>query len=136
MKKLNKAMLFIIIAGLLAYLAGCNVPKVEKVNADEVKVYADPAIEKILAGISEKNYAMFSEDFDQQMKNALSEEKFTEIVNQLGECEAKGIIGADNVQGYTRAYYKAKSSKISNEVTFTIVFSAAGDKKVSGLFYK
>ena len=67
------------------------------------------------------------------MKESLTEEKFNEIVNQLGECEGQGITGADSVQGFTRAYYKAKSSKLA-EVTFTIVFS--GDKKVSGLFYK
>ncbi len=133
MKIIQRALVFLVLAGLLTSLAGCNAPKVEAANADEVKVYADPAAEKIFAGISEKNYAGFSEDFDQKMKESLTEEKFNEIVNQLGECEGQGITGADSVQGFTRAYYKAKSSKLA-EVTFTIVFS--GDKKVSGLFYK
>lgn len=136
MEAFRKVLLFTVMAVLLAAIAGCNVPKVEKVNVDEVKVYADPAAEKILSGINEKNYAKFSEDFDQKMKEALSEEKFNEIIEQLGQCESLGITGADSVQGYTRAFYSVKSSKFSGELTFTIVFSPSSDKKVAGLFYK
>jgi len=124
------------VSGLILVLAGCTAPNAEKVSADEVKAYADAVVDKMLAGINEKDYAKFSGDFDQQMKDAVTEAKFGEIYNQLGECESKGIISADKYQGYTRAYYKGKSSGMSRDVTFTIVFSASGDKKVSGFFYK
>ena len=65
MKIIQRALVFLVLAGLLTSLAGCNAPKVEAANADEVKVYADPAAEKIFGGISVKNYGGFSEDFDQ-----------------------------------------------------------------------
>ena len=136
MKKFRMAIVFGLVAGLLLVFAGCTAPDVEKVNVDEVKAYADAAAEKIFTGINEKNYAKFSEDFDQTMKNAVTEAKFNEITTQLGQCESKGIIGADKTQGYTRAFYKASSSAFSRDLTFTIVFSTTGDKKVSGFFYK
>lgn len=133
---IKKILLFTAIAGLLFAFTGCGGPKVEKVDTDEVKEYADSAAEKIFTGISEENITLLSEDFDQQMTDAFTETKFKDIVDQLGKYESKEIIGADSVQGYTRVYYKTKFSKISNDVTFTIVFSETGDKKVSGLFYK
>ncbi len=136
MEKFRKIAVLGLVAGLLFVFAGCTAPDVEKVNVEEVKVYADPIAEKIFTGINEKNYAKFSEDFDQTMKDAVTDAKFNEIIKQLGECESKGIIGADKAQGYTRALYKASSSGFSRDLTFTIVFSAEGDKKVSGFFYK
>lgn len=136
MRIFKKAVLFIAAAGLFFTFAGCAASNVEKVNVDEVKAYADAVVEKMFAGINEKDYIKFTQDFDQQMKNAVTEAKFSEIFNQLGKCESKGIIGADKYKGYTRAYYRGKSSGLSRDATFTIVFSATGDKKVSGFFYK
>lgn len=136
MKINNRAILSVIIISLIFILMGCTNPKVEKISIDDVKDFADPAAEKIFKGISEKDYVLFSEDFDEQMISALTEQKFEEIVNQLGEYESKEIIGADKLQGYIRAYYKTKFSKISNDLLFTVVFSEADEMKVSGLFYK
>jgi len=136
MKKIGKIILFILTICIFFSATGCNVPKAEKVNVSDIKVAADTAAEKIFTGISEEDYAKFSEDFDAQMKSALAETKFKEIVGQLGTYESKEIIGADKMQGYTRAYYKTKFSKFSRDLTFTVVFSTAGDYKVSGLFYK
>lgn len=136
MKKVNKVILSIIIISLTLFLIGCTGQKVEKISIDEVKDYADAAAEKIFTGISEENYSLFSEDFDQPMIDALTEQKFKEIVSQLGKYESKEIIGADRVQGYTRAHYKTKFSKFSNDLLFTVVFSEADEMKVSGLFFK
>jgi hypothetical protein len=136
LKIIKRAFLCISIIVVLIVPVACGGPKVEKVDASEVKIYADPAAKKIFTGISEENYDMFSEDFDEQMKSALSESKFREIVSQLGKFESMEIIGADRVQGYTRAYYKGKFSKFSKELTFTVVFSPSGNKRISGLFYK
>lgn len=133
---IKRLALQVFILVMVSGIAGCTAPNVEKVNADEVKAYSDAVIENMLAGINGKDYAKFSADFDQQMKNAVTETKFLEICNQLGECQSKGITGADKYQGYTRAYYKGSSSAMSRDVTFTVVLSAAGDKKVSGFFYK
>jgi len=136
MKKTKKALIYILVAGIYLTLTGCSLPKAEKINVDEVKEYAELAAEKILSGINEENYIMFSEDFDQKMKDAITEGKFQDIVNQLGKYEDREIIGADRIDGYTRVYYKTKFSKISKDVTLTIVFSSTEDRKVSGLFYK
>lgn len=136
MKLIKKTFIFITVTALILALTGCSSPKIEKVNVDEVKVYADPSSEKIFTGISEGDYGLFSGDFDEQMANAITEAKFKEIVSQLGKCESGEIIAADRVQGYTRAYYKTKFSKNSKDVTFTIVFSETDNRKVSGLFYR
>ena len=143
MKKYSKVILPIIIISLMVFLIGCSGKKagnenvqIEKVNVNEIREFADAAAEKIFKGISEENFGMFSEDFDDQMKKALTEKEFKQIVNQLGKYESKELIDADRVQGYTRAYYKTKFSKISKDVLFTVVFNEADEIKVSGLFYK
>lgn len=136
MKKNSKNFLLVIIFSLLFLLVGCSGQKIETINVDEVKEYADTAAEKIFNAINEENYSMFSEDFDEQMSAALTEEKFNQIVAQLGKYESGEITGADRVDTYTRVYYKTRFSKISKDVTFTIVFSGTEEKKVSGLFYK
>lgn len=137
MKIAKKITLFLVIAMLICALAGCSgAPKTEKVNAEDISSYTDPAAEKIFTGISEADYAKFSEDFDEQMKAALPESKLKDITEQLGTYESKELAGADKADGYIRAFYKAKFSKIDKELTFTIVFSKDGNQKVSGLFYK
>lgn len=136
MKKNSKNFLLVIIFSLLFLLVGCSGQKIETINVDEVKEYADTAAEKIFNAINEENYGMFSEDFDEQMSAALTEEKFNQIVAQLGKYESGEITGADKVDTYTRVYYKTRFSKISKDVTFTIVFSGTEEKRVSGLFYK
>lgn len=138
MKIFKKTILFITIAGLLFALTGCS-PKAESVSANvgEVKVFADPAAEKILAGMNEGNYTKFSEDFNQKMKDALTEKQFKDIVSQFGKCESKEISGADKVSDNTRAFYKTKFSNLPNALTMTVVFSTeGGNAKVAGLFFK
>jgi hypothetical protein len=127
----------ILILSLLIICNGCsNQAKVEKVNPDEVTVYADVTAAKIFSGLSEGDYTKFAEDFDDKMKEAISKEQFQEIANQLGKYQSKEIADADKVQGYIRVYYKTRFSKISTDVIFTIVFPETGEKKVAGLFYK
>ncbi|MFA5525138.1 MAG: DUF3887 domain-containing protein [Tissierellales bacterium] len=136
MNKSRKVFLLLVTTGLFFLLIGCNRQNVEKVNVDEVKGWANTAAEKIFNGIDEENYSLFSEDFDQEMISGLTEDKFNQIVTQLGKFESGEIIDADKVEGYTRAYYKTRFSKISRDVTFTIVFSGTEDIKISGLFFK
>lgn len=134
MKSRNKLIFLVIL--MVFTLIGCSTQNVEKVDLEEVREYANPAAEKIFTGINDRDYDMFTEDFDNQMKAALTEEKFNEIVEQLGSYESKELIGADRTDGFTRVYYSAKFSNFSKNLTFTIVFSDNEDNKVSGLFYK
>lgn len=134
MKSRNKLIFLVIL--MVFTLIGCSTQNVEKVDLEEVREYANPAAEKIFTGINDRDYDMFTEDFDNQMKAALTEEKFNEIVKQLGSYESKELIGADRTDGFTRVYYSAKFSNFSKNLTFTIVFSDNENNKVSGLFYK
>lgn len=136
MKFLRKALFLAVSAVMLLMLAGCNIPKVQKVNADEVKAYADPMIDKIFDAVNNNDLSLISDELDPEMKEALTEEKFAEIVKALGQCESKGFVGADGLDGYTRAFYKASCSSFKEDAIITVVFSKAGDKKVAGLFYR
>ncbi|MEW6181871.1 MAG: hypothetical protein AB1500_01665 [Bacillota bacterium] len=45
--------------------------------------YADPATDKLLQGFNEGDYVKFSRDFDEKMKNALTETVFNRTRGQI-----------------------------------------------------
>lgn len=137
---LKYGILTLLILCLLVTLIGCaSKSKTEVISTDQVSGFSDISAEKIFTGISDGDYAMFTGDFDQTMKAALPEDKFKEIMTELGTYQSKELAGADKVTDkditYYRAYYKTRFTNIDKDVIFTIVFPAEGDKKVVGLFY-
>lgn len=121
-------------------LGGCTQqPQAEKIDPSLVKDFADPAVERMLTATNEGNYEKFSQDFDAQMKAAMTEQKFKEssaqIKSQLGDYQAKQLVAADKIQGNTRAVYSAKFTKAQKDATVTIVFSDNNGKMmVAGFF--
>lgn len=142
MKIIKKAVCVILSACLLFSLASCSSqPQSQKIDTSEVTGYSDAAVERMLTAINEKDYTKFSQDFDGPMKNALTEQKFNDVVNQMqnlyGNYQSKEIAGAEKTEKYTRAFYNCKYSKIEKIVTVTIVFSQSDGKTfISGFFYK
>jgi hypothetical protein len=127
--------------GLIFVFAGCapQQPKSEKIDTSQVKDFADDAAERMLTAINEKDYVKFSVDFDKQMKDAMTEQKFNEMLGQIqtqfGDYESKELSGADKTQGYTRAFYSTKFSKSDKKATVTVVFSSSDGKMlISGFF--
>ncbi|PXF59483.1 MAG: hypothetical protein C4B59_11360 [Candidatus Methanogaster sp.] len=106
---------------------------------EEVREYADPVAENILMAMNEDDYAMYSGDFDQTMKNAMTEAVFDEtnaaIRSKIGDYVSKEFWKAESKDQYTLVYYKAKFTDEPADVTVKVVFQELnGTMKVSGLW--
>jgi hypothetical protein len=135
--KLKLAVSLLLVAVLL-FSFGCAA----KVDVDAVRSYADSMTENLLIGMNNKDYAVFSRDFDETMKKALPESKFSDLIAQIN-----GKIGkyVPNSKKFERAYktgnfvnvvYKAKFTEESSPVTVRVVFSEVnGEHKISGIWF-
>ena len=113
---------------------------VEVADVEQVRGYADPVTEQILVAMNGNDYAMYSEDFDQTMKNAMTEAVFDEANagtrSKIGDYVSKEFWKAESKDQYTIVHYKAKFTDEPAEVTVRVVFQEiSGDMKVSGLWF-
>ena len=109
-------------------------------DVEQVRGYADPITEQILVAMNENDYAKYSEDFDQTMKNAMTEAVFDEtnavIRSKIGDYVSKEFWKAESKDQYTIVHYKAKFTDEPADVTVRVVFQEInGEMKVSGLWF-
>lgn len=132
-------MIAVIVA--VAISGGCMEKSgVEVADVEQVRGYADPVTENILVAMNEGDYAIYSEDFDQTMKNAMTEAVFDEtntvIRSKIGDYVSKEFWKAESKDQYTIVYYKAKFTDEPADVTVRVVFQEInGEMKVSGLWF-
>nr|QNO48579.1 hypothetical protein CJINKJJD_00012 [Methanosarcinales archaeon ANME-2c ERB4] len=129
----------VIVAGTIS--SGCMEKSgVEVADVEQVRGYADPVTEQILVAMNGNDYAMYSEDFDQMMKNAMTEAAFVEtnavIKSKIGDYVSKEFWKAESEDQYTSVYYNAEFTDEPADVTVRVVFQEiSGDAKVSGLWF-
>ncbi len=109
-------------------------------DVEQVRGYADPITEQILVAMNENDYAKYSEDFDQTMKNAMTvavfDEKNAAIRSKIGDYVSKEFWKAESKDQYTIVHYKAKFTDEPADVTVRVVFQEInGEMKVSGLWF-
>ncbi len=114
--------------------------EVDDVVLEQVRGYADPVTEQILVAMNKNDYARYSEDFDQTMKNAMTEAVFDEtnaaIRSKIGDYVSKEFWKAESKDQYTIVYYNAKFTDEPADVTVKVVFQEiGGGMKVSGLWF-
>lgn len=120
----------------LVVLSGCSA---QQPSPDEVKKFADPITENVLLAMNEDNYSRFSQDFDEQMKNALHETQYRNTIPaikaKIGNFISKDLVSVENKDGYTVVTYKAKFSLEPVDVIVRSVFSDKnGRKYISGFW--
>ena len=133
----------IIILHLIAFLAffsaiGCK-QSITGADRDAVLAYAEPVSNSILAGYNNGNYAIYSKDFDEQMKNALTEKVFKQtremILGKIGKYQSREISDVHKKNQFIIVLYSGKFEK-ENNVEVKVVFQKTGDKNlVSGLWF-
>lgn len=109
--------LLVFVILIIPVLTGCG----------QVKEFANPITENILAGISQGDYSVFSRDFDERMKAELPEENWESLLAAIdeqfgaykdGSLSMKGFNTTNNVTtvNYTAEFTKKASANL--EVTF------------------
>jgi hypothetical protein len=104
--------------------------------------YSEAMTENILKAINENDYALFSRDFDQTMKQAMSQQAFdqvkTTLLNKVGAYVSGSLeFNQTALQGeYTTVIYTAKFTNEPENVTVTITFRTVEENNlVSGLYF-
>ena len=133
MKRIIAICITLLLVPVLLAVGGCGSVPTEP-------DYAGTMTENVLTAINEGDYAKFSRDFDQAMKDALTEAAFEGLEGQLlasvGEYVSKEVDKVVVTDEYTTVIYNAKYTK-ADKVIITISFSTVdGKTMVSGLYFK
>jgi hypothetical protein len=115
--------------GLLMLTAGCS-PGSPAVIVTTVPSYADAMTENVLKSLDTHDYNGFSQDFDQILKDVLTEDTFDKLYNQIkptiGDYQSK-IITSFTTQGNdTTILYIASFSMEPAGVSVSVVFRKEG----------
>lgn len=138
MKKTTRILLVI---SLFAFLLAACQPKVEVIYIEgeeksEVTAVAQPTTEHILPGLAASDYALFSQDFDADMKTALTGNQFDAIVKAyggLGQPQSTELINIeDKAEFYSVNFKVTYPDKI---VLMLVVLAKSDPGLVSGLWF-
>ncbi|MFZ2087967.1 MAG: DUF3887 domain-containing protein [Desulfobaccales bacterium] len=107
----------------------------------EVKAVAEPILENLLAGFNQGNYAQYSKNFDETLREAIPEEKFQqvrrELMKKLGSFKSKNYLGFLNQQAHTVVLWKGAFTDTQDDVLLKLVLSKRQDKVVvKGLWFQ
>lgn len=144
MKKGIISLIVIIVVAAIAilgyiYLSSTSMQEITGTEKEEILLYSEPIVDNMLSSYNEGNYALLIRDFDERMKNALTEGVFMqnrELVSSLiGNYVSRGtpIILESGISKVL--IYSAEFEKESG-VEVRIVFTEYGDNNlVSGFWY-
>jgi hypothetical protein len=134
-KKVKLAVSIILLLMLFSFVissAGCS----------KVTSYSTPMTLNLLNSISAENYASFSKDFDEALKQELSEATFPDLISQMKanfgtyKEETLKFKGFNYVNGVNTVDYTADFTNKSG-VSVQVIFTKVNDQmKISGLWFK
>lgn len=101
--------------------------------------YAGAIAENMLQAMNNENYALYSEHFDEAMKNAMPEAVFKQSIiairGKIGSYISKQFVTTQQSGQYISVFYKAKFSGEPGDVTVKVVFQEIdGKPRVSGFW--
>ncbi|MBM4283917.1 MAG: DUF3887 domain-containing protein [Deltaproteobacteria bacterium] len=137
MHPLRKLLPLILVVTLVLPASGAVVGQ----NDQEVKAAADPILDRLLAGLQENDYQAYSQDFDDTLKEAVSEKKFqqvrTQIMNKLGKLQSRTFLGSLKQNNMSVVLYRATFERSENDVLIKMVVSKRKDRiLVTGLWFQ
>jgi hypothetical protein len=140
MENKKKICALFVIAFCFSLLAGCG-PKGTTLTGNEreaVMVFSESKADNLLAGMNANDYAAFSQDFDQEMLNAMNQSQFDMLKKdrdaKLGLYVSRQVSRVVQTGDFYVVLYDAKFEK-ETAVTVRVVFRIADPHKVSGLWF-
>ena len=133
-------LLTMLFTGLI--LAGCGGPTGTELTGDardQTLEYIDPIADTLLDGLKAKDYAAFSQDFNDEMRKAIDETKFNALYSQLndqiGAYQSRSISKVTDFDPNVTAEYAGVFSK-TDKVNIVITVTKAEPHKVTGLYFR
>jgi len=107
----------------------------------QVKALAEPILDNLMKGFNQGDYAQFSKNFDQTMRETITEKNFQQVRDDLlkkwGKYKSKKFLGFLNQETYTIILWKAAFADTKRDVLIKLVLSKSQDKIfVSGLWFE
>ena len=107
----------------------------------EVSKVAEPILDNILEAFRTGDYEQYCRDFDNTLKESVSEKKFRQVrewlQNTLGKYQYKKYLGFLKKGRMSVVLWKAKFDKSEDDVLIKLVVSKRGDKYlVTGLWFQ
>ena len=107
----------------------------------QVKSLAEPILDNLLGGFNEGNYAQFSKNFDNTMRQTINEQKFKQVRGDLlkkwGKYKTKKYLGFLNQDSYTVVLWKGAFADTKNDILIKLVLSKQQNKVlVAGLWFQ
>jgi hypothetical protein len=106
-----------------------------------VQAVADPILDGVLKGLHEGDYDLYSQNFDNTLKDLISKKKFLQtrssILKSIGTYESRSYLGYLQKGKTTMVLWKGKFAKSADDVLIKLVLSRRGDQtKVLGLWFQ
>ena len=125
------------ILGITLLLSGCS-STATPVNTPVIQTSIDPIVTNILTSLDNNDYAGFSQNFSQTMKNAINRSAFNKLYNQMqsdvGNYQTGVFYSAANKAGSINLVYFAQYSKEPAGVSVSLsVQPVNGAYQVQGL---
>lgn len=139
MKNKTYAILFFVVF-LFSLLAGCapQTTTLSGAEQDAVLAFSEAKTDTLLAGMNANDYALFSQDFDQEMRNAMTEPQFDTLKKdrdtKLGLYVSREVSSVAQQGDFYIVFYNTKFEK-DNAVIVRVVFRIAEPHEVSGLWF-
>ncbi len=138
MKKIGISVLAAVALGLLIAAALAAPVGTED---RQVKALAEPILDNLMKGFNQGDYAQFSNNFDQTMRETITEKNFQQVRDDLlkkwGKYKSKTYLGFLNQKDYTIILWKAAFADTKRDVLIKLVLSRSQDKIfVSGLWFE
>ncbi|MHB0924271.1 MAG: DUF3887 domain-containing protein [Bellilinea sp.] len=142
--KISIVRLFSILILILA--AGCSTvrsPIIEPVvlesnERDSVLAYAQAPGENLLNGLIARDYAQFSQDFSDTMKQGMNQQAFDGLLvmldTKLGKYQSFDLVTVLKDENYSTLVYQLNYEK-DNQVSMRVVFDNKEPHQVSGLWF-
>jgi maltose-binding protein MalE len=124
----------------LAGLAGCGAKTVTLTGAekDAVLAYGEAMTDNLMEGMNAADYATFSKDFSDAMKEGIPETGFAsmleKITGKIGAYESRVVSSVEQSGDYVAVIYAAKFEQ-DEPVTVRVVFEIAEPHRIAGLWF-
>ncbi len=139
---MRKTHVLVLAVLLVSFLAGCGGGSqgttLSGGDKDAVLAFSEVKTDNLLAGMNTNDYRAFSNDFDQDMLNAMTQAEFDKLKkdrdSKLGLYVSREVNSVVRLGDFYVVIYDAKFDK-DEAVTVRVVFRVVEPHQVSGLWF-
>jgi len=120
-------------------LAGCSAGSAKDEAGDDIATYANPLADTLISGILTRDYATFSQDFDEAMLTGMPETGFQDLLKfldeRVGACTTHELTQTGLADSYPYAMYTLQCENSKKGVFIRIVVTPEEPHKITGLWF-